>query len=64
MLCGLKIFSTTEDNNCVGTNINIIDRPRNITKIISMSSNYGRLNNNGSNDIMMFTVQTIILKVR
>lgn len=35
--------------------------------MISMSSNYGRINNNGNNDTytMMFTVQTIIiLKVR
>lgn len=50
MLCSLKKISTTEDNSCVGTNINI-DRPRNITKMISMSSNYGRLNNNGNNVI-------------
>lgn len=47
-----KKISTTEDNNCVGKNINI-DRPRNITKMIStMSSNKGRLNNNGNNDIL------------
>lgn len=53
MLCSFNKISTTEDNNCVGTNINI-DRPRNITKMIStsMSSNYGRLNNNGNNDIL------------
>lgn len=51
MLCSLKKISTTEDNNCEGTNINI-DRPRNVTKIINMSSNYGRLNNNGNNDIV------------
>lgn len=50
MLCSLKKISTTEDNNCVGTNINW---PKNtITEMINMSSNYDRLNNNGNNDIL------------